>query len=524
MENYLKGYDLEKSTYLISGLKYGFHLEHEGQRYQNDSYNLKSALDNPAIVSEKIKKEVILKRIKGPFDNIPLDPLMISPLGLVPKKEPGSWRLIHNLSYPDKKSNSVNAGISDEAATVQFAGINDAIFEIKKLCNSNYEVFLAKTDVRSAFRILPVHPDDYNLLGFKWEGKYYYDRCLPMGCRTSCKIFEAFSTALELVAKHKLGVTAMVHILDDFLIIEKSQVDAIAKLRAFVGLCEELNVPLSNAKTELPSQVMDFVGITLDTQTQEARLPPAKLYKCRTLLRKYLAMKTCTLKDLQSLIGLLTFACSVIQPGRAFLRRMINLTMKISTQKHIHLTGEAKDDMKLWLLFLENFNGVSIFLNENFLSSRVLKLYTDAAQSKGYAGIYNCNWFYGPFPENWKSMNIMTLEFYPIILAIEIWGKLWKNHAILFFTDNEALVSVINKQTSTDVHVLKMVRFMVLRCLQHNILFKAKHIPGKKNSQADYLSRLQVERFLESHPNAHRNPSQIPEQLLPRNFWDTLTF
>lgn len=93
-----------------------------------------------------------------------------------------------------------------------------------------------------------------------------------------------------------------------------------------------------------------------------------------------------------------------------------------------------------------------------------------------------------------------------------------------FFTDNEALVSVINKQTSTDVHVLKMVRFMVLRCLQHNILFKAKHIPGKKNSQADYLSRLQVERFLESHPNAHRNPSQIPEQLLPRNFWDTLTF
>ena len=43
-------------------------------------------------------------------------------------------------------------------------------------------------------------------------------------------------------------------------------------------------------------------------------------------------------------------------------------------------------------------------------------------------------------------MNIMTLEFYPIILALEIWGSLWKNHCILFFTDNEALVSVINKE------------------------------------------------------------------------------
>lgn len=44
-------------------------------------------------------------------------------------------------------------------------------------------------------------------------------------------------------------------------------------------------------------------------------------------------------------------------------------------------------------------------------------------------------------------MNIMT-EFYPIISALEIWGGLWKNHCILFFTDNEALVSVINKQSS----------------------------------------------------------------------------
>jgi hypothetical protein len=40
----------------------------------------------------------------------------------------------------------------------------------------------------------------------------------------------------------------------------------------------------------------------------------------------------------------------------------------------------------------------------------------------------------------------MTLKFYPIILALEIWGSLWKNHCILFFTDNEALVSVINKE------------------------------------------------------------------------------
>lgn len=183
---------------------------------------------------------------------------------------------------------------------------------------------------------------------------------------------------------------------------------------------------------------------------------------------------------MQSLIGVLNFACSVIQPGRAFLRRMINMTMQVSeSQKFVFLTKESKEDMRLWLKFLDKFNGISMFLNENFLSSLTLELYTDSAQSLGYAGIYRSRWFYGAFPEDWKKLNIMTLEFYPILLALVIWGPLWRNHSVLFFTDNEALVSVINKQTSRDKQVMIMVRFMVLHCLNYNILFKAKHIRGK---------------------------------------------
>lgn len=75
---------------------------------------------------------------------------------------------------------------------------------------------------------------------------------------------------------------------------------------------------------------MDFVGITLDIPKQEARLPKDKLVKCKELLEKFLERKRCTLKEMQSLIGVLNFACSVVQPVRAFLRRMVNLTMHIS--------------------------------------------------------------------------------------------------------------------------------------------------------------------------------------------------
>jgi hypothetical protein len=69
------------------------------------------------------------------------------------------------------------------------------------------------------------------------------------------------------------------------------------------------------------------------------------------------------------------------------------------------------------------------------------------------------------FSDDWKIVNIMTLEFYPITLSVEIWGPLWKTHAILFITDNEDLVSVIFKQTIQVYQIMRMVRHLVLRCL-----------------------------------------------------------
>ena len=81
---------------------------------------------------------------------------------------------------------------------------------------------MAKCDVRSAFRIIPLHPDEYHLFGIHWNGKYYYDLALPIGCATSCKIFESFSTALEWIGRQILGISHIIHILDDFLIIAQS--------------------------------------------------------------------------------------------------------------------------------------------------------------------------------------------------------------------------------------------------------------------------------------------------------------
>ena len=198
---------------------------------------------------------------------------------------------------------------------------------------------LAKTDVRSAFRIIPVHPSDYPLLGLHWSGQWYYDRCLPMGCSSSCKTFEGLSTVMEWIARNKLDIPRILHILDDFLIIGESTSDCQAKLQRFLHFCEDVGVPMAPEKT---SPVLTLAGIELDCLQYEARLSQEKVDKCIEGIKNVQGRNKITLRDLQSLIGLLNFACSVIVPGRVFLRQMINLTIRKNNPHHyIQLTKET---------------------------------------------------------------------------------------------------------------------------------------------------------------------------------------
>ena len=423
--------------------------------------------------------------------------------------------MIHHLSFP--KGTSVNDGIPDIETSVRYATVDDAIRLIKQ---AGPGCFMAKTDIKNAFRIIPINPADYHLLGLKWRELYYYDRAMPMGCSSSCRTFEAFSTAVEWIAREKLLIDKLLHLLDDFLIISSTYDVCKAQLALFIQLCDFLGIPIAPDKTYGPSPVLTFAGIELDSLTWEARLPQEKIDKCVQCIAGFSTRKKVTLKELQSLIGLLNFACSVVTPGRAFLRRLIDLTRGIS-QPHffIRLNRSVKSHLHVWQTFLSSFNGKSLFLDDHWRNNRKLNLYTDASGAIGFGALFGREWCYGKWPEKWLKYNIAVLEFYPIVLSLCLWGHRMRNQCVLFFTDNQSLVSVINKQTSKDAELMSFVRKMVLVCLQNNILFKAKHVAGRRNVLAGRLSRFQVDQFLQLAPvHMHRFPTSIPTHLLPANW------
>ena len=159
---------------------------------------------------------------------------------------------------------------------------------------------MAKTDIKSAFRLLRVSPSDFDQLGFSFDNKFYFDKCLPFGASISCSLFEKFSTALHWFTEQKTGNKDILHYLDDFL------------FGAEADICKLWGVPVAEDKTVEPTEILTFLGIEFDTLAMELRLPNEKLVELKNTLELFVQSKKVTLRQLQSLIGLLNFACQLV--------------------------------------------------------------------------------------------------------------------------------------------------------------------------------------------------------------------
>ena len=339
---------------------------------------------------------------------------------------------------------------------------------------------------------------------------------MPMGCSSSCKTFELFSTAIEWIAQNKLHIPHIWHLLDDFLIISPSEELCQKQLDTFCVFVTIWVFLWHQRKQLAHQQIFSFAGIELDTVKLEARLPPEKLDKCRDLISACLRRRKVTLQEIQSLTGLLNFGCTVVVLRRAFLRRLIDLTIGVKKPHFcIRLSKAVKDDLLIWQRFLSGCNGRSFFLSSSGLILTYLT-YILMPLVLWVCGLFGKHWCYGQWLDSWRHRNIAFLELFLIVLSLHLWGCEMQNQRILFFTDNQALVHVINKQSCRDKDLMFLVRRLVLVCLADNISFKTKHIPGtylhESTSHGDTSSASSAQLASVASFLLHSNlqPSSIP--------------
>ena len=500
--------DRDYAEYLICGLRDGFRIgfDYQGHKCRSSRENMRSAVERPEVVREYIEKECIAGRLLGPLDPALFPEVHTSRFGVIPKSDPGGWRLIVDLSAPEGAS--VNDGISREVCSLSYMTVDDAARVIEA---SGWGAYLAKVDIKNAYRIIPVHPEDRALLGMQWEGALYVDAALPFGLRSAPKIFTSVADALEWMLRER-GVRHVFHYLDDFLIVAPPQPEECQRdLWKLLQLFSKLGVPVAEEKREGPSTQLTFLGIELDTREMVRRLPRKKVSELRDLVKEWSQRKSCLVKDLQSLVGKLMHACKVVRPGRSFLGRMLELLRGGKRkQQFLRLNSGFRSDLQWWNQFLEIWNGVSMLANTPRGGSDI-DLYTDASGSFGCGAWWREGWLQLEWPEGLETWSIARKELIPIVMACMLWGNKWWRKAVRVHCDNEAVVEVLQKGCARDGDLMHLLRCVFFITAFYETSLKAVHIPGTSNTVADAISRNNMVAFQSQVPHiAAIAPTGIP--------------
>ena len=548
-------YDPTETQFLVDGFSNGFSLNYQGPHNRQDiSDNIPFT---PGVGDErelwmKLMKEVKLKRLAGPFNHIPFDNYIQSPIGLVPKAG-NQTRLIFHLSYKFKNGNeSVNFWIPHELCTAKYRDLDHAVNNSLELIQEakNKQVwkpetetgkilYYGKTDLKSAFRQMPLKKQMFFLLIMKAKnpvnGKtvFFVDKCLPFGASISCAHFQRLSNALRHIVQSLENLyNSITNYLDDFLFIHYIRSVCDKLIRRFTQICNQICLPISDEKTENAQEVIVFLGMLLNGRASTLMVPEDKRNKTLHILQYVCDRKKITIKEVEQLTGILNFLNRAIVPGCVFTRRMYSKLQNKSVSRsgkqlrhyhHISLDKEFKNDCRIWITFLLNQSAV----NRPFVDfshecqSQDLGFFTDSSKGEtmGFGCFFNRQWTFGSWKPGFiKEMDpsIAYLELYAVCVGIFTWNKMLQNISILIHCDNISVVHMVNNMTSKCKNCMYLLRLLMLDNMLNNRKIMLQYIETKKNSLADVLSRQKIDLFLKIAPTGTKiTPEPLPEEIWP---------
>ena len=456
-------------------------------------------------------KEVQMGRMAGPFTSVRetgLESLIISPVGLVPKSN-GGERLIHHLSHP--WGEGVNSYIDDEQSKVSYASFDQAL---RTIAGFGQGTRLAKVDVKSAYRLLPIREDDFQCLGLHIGDTIFVDKMAPMGAKISAAHWEAFGRVwVWLIHQRPDFKGATCRYMDDLLIMcPPSDNDPMASVRAVCELSQEIGLPLAQEKTVLPTTEIVFLGLTIDSNSLTIKVPEDKRQAVKNELEKLLERRNVKVRKILSITGKLNFLCKAIPAGRPFMRGMFDSVKGLAKHTWAKVTERAKEDALMWLNFLESFNGTTKFSPMVLPCPPDADVFTDASL-RGYGIVFGQHWVMQKFPDFETEPSMTWRELYPILVALSIFEEDLQNKRVRFNTDNSGVFHILQSLTSPVDEIMQLVRPITLQCLRLNISIATNFVPTDKNLLADPLSRLCPQVFLQRAPDADPHPTPVPPHL-----------
>ena len=347
-------------------------------------------------------------------------------------------------------------------------------------------------DLTDAYLHIPIHHRSRKYLRFTMRGRVYQFKALPFGLSTSLFVFTRLMIVIATFLRRR-AITLHPY-LDDWLARNQNRRRLLEHRQFILPLINSLGLIINYEKSDLvPAQVFTFIGMEFLTHTNIVRVPQIRQMKILETVRMFSQKTSVSARDFLSLLGQLNAAADLVMLGWLHLRPLqISLRNQWKPQNlpyshQIGMTTEILQHLKWWLQDDLYHQGIPLRIDPPSHT-----IFTDASLSGWGAHVEPEGLlFHGLWTEDQSRLHINVLEMKAIFLSLSQAVHKVKNSTVLISTDNTTVVAYIRHQGGTHSTELSEEVWNVLNlCLAHNIQLLAKHIPGRFNTLADRMSRV----------------------------------
>jgi hypothetical protein len=369
------------------------------------------------------------------------------------------------------------------------------------IINQKKHCIIVKRDIKNVFRNVFIVVQLQWLLRFYWKEKYYKKRSLSFDLSSTLFLFNLFVEAIHWMIVFYLHWMNLQHYLNDFIeVFASDKFDFIS----FDQLMTVLEVLIKSVKNEKDTIISVF-DIEVNINTFIARLSTDKLIKVIENTRLVSMTIIINLLEMQSLIEFLFFCARAIRLSHVFMRRLWDFVVfEFSRESRTikrRISQWVRSDLLWWNKLLSKYNEV-LFFDESNRDNNFL--YTDACltelreyyykEMRVKSTINQSNAFVFALSSSSNSLSINVHEMKTILLAFQIFEKLWERTRLSVFIDNttaylELIKQILKESTNNSL------REIFLLTVKWNIVIISHWILTKNNQLTNALSRFDWERI-----------------------------
>lgn len=470
--------------WVIDCVAYGFPLQYRGPPLYNGFVdNHPSANNYEQHVTDYIHKEMEMGAIVGPFSEPPFVPWVnIAPLMSREKATSNQRRIIVDLSHPE--GSGPNSFIQKnvlfgELVLHVLPTVSDVIQLAIRL---NYDICLASLDIARAYRNFALDPYDWPLNCICHKNQFYIDVRMPFGSRLSSLYMQRIAGFITRAAARE-GITVVIY-LDDILVICPRYQDTHHTFSSVMNIVRNLGLPIAWEKIISPTRAIRFLGIIIDLDKKETRMPVDKIARFLELIDDITGRKFITKRVLQQVLGHINHLGKCVPPARIFMNRLLQC-LRQCKHRTLPVDPLLHRDLDWFKSFLMAYNGRSLIVEGN--PTAVLEV--DSCLIGG-GGRLGSRCYAYKYPDSVASnMHISQLEAYNCLIGARVLLEGYSDTCIEVACDNQAATSSLQSGRGRDPIIMCICRAFWFLSAKHNIRFKFSHVPGELMTVADALSR-----------------------------------